>query len=64
LSLAEDVVSFTPQLLYLQGKISWYPLDRRLGRPWSQFGCGGEEIEIPSLPLQGIENQSVIQPIA
>jgi hypothetical protein len=24
------VVSFTPQLLYPQGKRHWYPLDRRL----------------------------------
>jgi hypothetical protein len=27
------VVSFTPQLLYPQGKSPWYPLDRRLGDP-------------------------------
>jgi len=27
------VVSFTPWLLYSQGKRPWYPLDRRMGRP-------------------------------
>jgi len=27
------VVSFTPQLLYPQGKSPWYPLDRRLSGP-------------------------------
>jgi len=32
-----------PQLLYSQGKSSWYPLDRRLGRPWSCSGCSDEE---------------------
>jgi hypothetical protein len=26
-----------------QGKISWYPLDRRLGGPQSRSGCSGEE---------------------
>jgi hypothetical protein len=42
------VVSFTLRPLYLQGKSPWYPLDRRLGGPQSQFGHGGEE-KIPSL---------------
>jgi hypothetical protein len=37
------VVSFTPRPLYPQGKIPWYPLDRRLGRPQSRSGRGGEE---------------------
>jgi hypothetical protein len=37
------VVSFTPRLLYPQGKSLWYPLDRRLGGPQSRSGCGGEE---------------------
>jgi len=32
-----------PQLLYLQGKSLWYPLDRRLGGPQSHSGCGSEE---------------------
>jgi hypothetical protein len=29
--------------LYHQGKRPWYPLDRRLGDPHSQYGRGGEE---------------------
>jgi len=37
------VVSFTPQPLYPWGKSPWYPLDRRLGGPYSQSGRGGEE---------------------
>jgi len=37
------VVSFTPQPLYSQGKILWYPLDRRLGGLQSRSECGGEE---------------------
>jgi hypothetical protein len=37
------VVSFTPQLLYRQGKSPWYPLDRRLGGPQSRSGHNGEE---------------------
>jgi hypothetical protein len=36
------VVSFMPLLLYPQGKSPWYPLDRRLGGPQSQSGCGSE----------------------
>jgi hypothetical protein len=40
------VVSFTPQLLYPQGKSPWYPLDRRLGGPQSRSERGGEEIRI------------------
>jgi hypothetical protein len=38
------VVSFTPQLLYSQGKRPWYPLDRRLGRPQSRSGRDGERL--------------------
>jgi hypothetical protein len=41
------VVSFTPQLLYPQGKNPWYPSDRRLG------GHGGEETN--SQPPLGIK---------
>jgi hypothetical protein len=41
-----------PQLLYLQGKSPWYPLDRRLGGPQSQSGHGGEEKN--SQPLPGL----------
>jgi len=37
------VVSFTPQLLYPQGKSPCYPLDRRLGGPQSLSAGGGEE---------------------
>jgi len=37
------VVSFTSWLLYTQGKSLQYPLDRRVGGPQSQIGCGGEE---------------------
>jgi hypothetical protein len=37
------VDSFTLRQLYPQGKIPWYPLDRRLGGPQSCSGCGGEE---------------------
>jgi hypothetical protein len=55
------VVSFTPQLLYPQGKCPRYPLDRRLGGPQSQSGCGGKE-KI-SQPLPGLE-PPIIQPIA
>jgi hypothetical protein len=33
-----------PQPPYLQGKIPWYPLDRRLGGyQKSHSGCGDEE---------------------
>jgi hypothetical protein len=34
----EMSVSFTLQPLYF-----WYPLDRRMGRPQSWFGCTGKE---------------------
>jgi hypothetical protein len=37
------VVSFTPLLLYPQGKSPRYPLDRSLGWPQSQSGRRGEE---------------------
>jgi hypothetical protein len=47
------VVSFMPQLLYLQGKRPWYPLDRRLGGPQSQSGHRVEEKN--SQPLSGID---------
>jgi hypothetical protein len=47
------VVSFTPQPLYLQGKSTRYPLDRRLGGPQSHSGRGGEEKN--SHPPPGIE---------
>jgi hypothetical protein len=50
-----------PQPLYPQGKSPWYPLDRRLGGPQSQSGCGGEEKN--SQPLPGLKSL-IIQPIA
>jgi hypothetical protein len=30
-----------PAALYLRGKASRYPLDRRLGGPQSRYGCRG-----------------------
>jgi hypothetical protein len=50
-----------PQLLYLQGKSLWYPLDWGLGRPQSQSGSSGEEKN--SQTLQGLELPT-IQPVA
>jgi hypothetical protein len=41
------VVSITPRPLYSQGKSLWYPVDRRLGRPQSWSGRGGEQ-KIPA----------------
>jgi hypothetical protein len=49
-----------PQLLYLQGKNPWYPLDRRLGEPQNWSGHGGEEKN--SQPLLGLE-PLIIQPV-
>jgi hypothetical protein len=42
-------VSFRHWPLYPQRKNTWYPLDRRLGVPPSQSGCGGEEKNSQSL---------------
>jgi hypothetical protein len=55
------VVSFTPRPLYPQGKSPWYPLDRELGGPQSQFGHGGEEKN--SQPHPALE-PPIIQPVA
>jgi hypothetical protein len=55
------VVSFTPQPLYSQGKIPWYPLDRRLGELQRRSERGGEEKNSQHLP--GLE-PPIIQPIA
>jgi hypothetical protein len=55
------VVNITPQPLYPQGKIPWYPLDRRLGGTQSLSESGGEEKNSQSLP--GLE-LPIIQPIA
>jgi len=43
------------QPLYPQGKSPWYPMNRRLGRPQSWSGCGGEETN--SQPLLGLKPQ-------
>jgi hypothetical protein len=40
-------------MLYYQGKIRWYPLDRRLGGPQNRSGCVGEEKHFQ--PPPGIE---------
>jgi hypothetical protein len=42
-------VTFTPRPLYLRGKNSRYPSDRRLGGPQSRSGQGGLEIR----PVRG-----------
>jgi hypothetical protein len=55
------VVSFTPQLLYPQGKSPYYPLDRRLGGPQNLSGRDGGEKN--SQPLPGLE-PPIIQPVA
>jgi hypothetical protein len=55
------VVSLTPRPLYPQGKSPWYPLDRRLGKPQSQSGHGGEKKN--SKPLPGLE-PPIMQPVA
>jgi hypothetical protein len=47
--------------VYPQAKSSWYPLDRRLGEPQSQFVSGGEKKN--SQPLPGLE-PLIIQPVA
>jgi hypothetical protein len=56
------VVSFTPRLLYPQGRNPSYPLDRRLGGPQGQSGCGGGE-EKNSQLLPGLEHP-IIQSVA
>jgi hypothetical protein len=55
------LVSFTPRLLYFQGKNPWYPLDRRLGGLQSRSGRGGEDKN--SEPQPGLEPR-IIQPVA
>jgi hypothetical protein len=52
------VVSFTPRLLYPQGKNPWCPLDSRLGGPQSRFGRGGEKKN--SHPLPGLEPPIIV----
>jgi len=48
-----EVVSFTHLPLYPQGKSPLYPLDRRVGGPWSRSGRGEEK---NSQPAPGIEH--------
>jgi hypothetical protein len=52
------VVSFTPWPLYLRGKSSSYPLDRRLGEPQSQSGAVAKRratgVRFPNLLLRYI----------
>jgi hypothetical protein len=55
------VISFTHWPLYLQGKSSWYLLERRLSGFQSRSGHGGEEKN--SQPLPGLE-PPIIQPVA
>jgi hypothetical protein len=56
----EVTVELLPLLLYPQRKSLQYPLDRRLGGPWSQTGCYGEEKDLAS-----DKNQTLaVQPIA
>jgi hypothetical protein len=56
------VVSFTPRLLYPQGKIPSYPLDRKLGGPQSRAGSGGEKKNSQHLPgLEPPITQPVVQ---
>jgi hypothetical protein len=50
-----------PWLLYPHGNCSWYPLDKRLGRPQSLSGHSGEEKN--SQPLLGLK-PLILQPIA
>jgi hypothetical protein len=55
--------SFMPRQLYLQGKSTRYPLDRRLGVPQIRSGHDGEEKN--SQPPPGIEPQNPdFQPVA
>jgi hypothetical protein len=49
------MVSFTPLLLYCRENNPQYRLIRRLGEPWSQCGCYGEEKSL--LLLLGIKHQ-------
>jgi len=66
------MVSFTPRLLYLQGKTPWYPFDRRLGGPKSRPGRDGEEknsqpllgFELPITQLHSIYTTFLQEPIA
>jgi len=47
-------------MLYVHGKIPWYPLNGRLGEPKSQSEFCGQEKNL--LPLPGIEPPFLIHP--
>jgi hypothetical protein len=55
------VISFSPRPLYPQGKILWYPLDRRLGGPQCRSGHGSEAKN--SQPMSELK-LPIIQPVA
>jgi hypothetical protein len=44
LSVRYGMDSFTPQMFYPWKRSHMYPLNRRLGEPWSHSRCFGEEI--------------------
>jgi len=56
------MVSFTPWLLYPQGKSPWYPLDRRLGRPQSWSESGGEK-KVLSPCRESDPKTLIVQPV-
>jgi hypothetical protein len=59
------VFSFTPWLLYSQGKNPRYPLDRRLGGLQSQSGCNGKEKNSqPLLALEPLITQPIVIPLS
>jgi hypothetical protein len=42
------MISFTPPPLYFQGKILWYPLDRRMGGTRADLNAMEEKIFFPA----------------
>jgi hypothetical protein len=63
-----SLVSFTPRSHYSHGKTPQYPLDRRLSRPQSRSGRGGEERNLcpcresnPDRPSRGLTNSTKMQ---
>ena len=65
----ERMVSFIPRMLYHQGKITQYPLNKRLGGPWRWSWSFAKETHIEAgiylLPFQEMRhNSSEIQHIA
>ena len=55
------VVRFMSQVLYLHGKHTHCPSNRRLGGPLGQSGCSGEDFNF--LPMLGIAHQ-IVRPTA